>query len=144
MCTPAVARMIGKSLDNMATDHDIEYVLSTSDTFRRAQNISFSCPVDEITRTVIECSDSGVPCVITGIPLGEDDEQSPFRVSTEWIESLCNGQSKSFLVSGTFTEVNSSRRCVHRRPPDGRPLRTNRSDALRRDGALLRPDYPIP
>lgn len=59
---------IGRTLDNMATDHDIDSILSTSDTFCEAPEIPYSSPIEDITRAVAEYSKSGVPCVITGLP----------------------------------------------------------------------------
>ena len=72
----------------MATDNNIESVLSTSDTFCELPKISYSSPVEDITRALIEYGESGVPCVITGLPAGEDDERSPFCQSAGWVESI--------------------------------------------------------
>ena len=82
------AVVIGKLLSTMAADGDIESTLSTSDTFFATPKILFTTPVEDLTRAVIEYGESGVPCVITGFPLAEDDEQSPFRQRTDWMESI--------------------------------------------------------
>ena len=80
----------------MATNDDIEYVLSASDTFRNVPKISYSSPIEDITRALAEYCGSGVPCVITGLQAGEDDEQSPFFQSTKWVESIYAIRGRSF------------------------------------------------
>ena len=82
--------MIGKPIENMVTNHDIESIVSTNDTFCAAPTIAFdlSTHVGETTREIFEHCDTGVPFVVTGFPLIKDDEQSPFRQSTEWLESI--------------------------------------------------------
>lgn len=90
---------IGRTLDNMATDHDIDSILSTSDTFCEAPEIPYSSPIEDITRAIAEYSKSGVPCVITGLPSTADDEQSPFHKSTEWVESIYNSRGRPFCRS---------------------------------------------
>jgi len=84
----------------MATDHDIESIISTSDTFCEAPTILFnlSTPIGEITQEIVECCKSRVPFVITGFPLDEDNEQSPFRQSKEWVESIYTNRGR--LIPG--------------------------------------------
>lgn len=74
----------------MVTNHDVESIVSTSDTFCAAPTIAFdlSIPIGETTKAILERCDTGAPFVVTGIPLIKDDEQSPFRQSTEWLESI--------------------------------------------------------
>jgi len=81
----------------MTTHRDIESILSTSDTFCAAPEIPFTAPVEEITRRTTEYSETGVPCVITGFPIVEDDEQSPFHHSREWMESICTSRGTPIL-----------------------------------------------
>ena len=73
---------------NMATDLDIESVLSTSDTFCKPPTISHTATAEEISRFITEHTDSGVPCIITDFPHTEGDTQSPFICSAEWLESF--------------------------------------------------------
>ncbi|KAF9777832.1 hypothetical protein BJ322DRAFT_1114761 [Thelephora terrestris] len=95
--------LIGKKFNSQhtmaANDIDIESILSTSDTFRLAPRISFATPVDEITRIVTEYEQSGVPCVITGFPLVEGDEQSPLRKVEEWMDSIYANRSTHIMRS---------------------------------------------
>lgn len=114
----------GKSLNDltMATDDEIESILS-SDTFCAAPKISFASSIEKITRDVIEYSEAGVPYVITGFPLTEG-EQSPFRQSREWIESVYTSRGASIpgFSSTPSLKYRSSRRSVvqcprHRRRP---------------------------
>ena len=110
--------MIGKLLDTMATNCDIESILSTSDTFCAAPEILFTSPVEDITRAILEHGESGVPCVITGFPLVEDDERSPFYKSREGMESVYINRSVSIpgpLLTFSLKKF-SSRRCVDQRP----------------------------
>ena len=86
----------------MATDQEIESLISTSDTFCAAPEILFTSPIEDITRDVIEYGESGVPCVITGFPLVED-EQSPFRQSRQWVESMY--ASRGVPIPGLFTDT---------------------------------------
>ena len=88
-------------------DIDIESILSTSDNFRPVPQISFTTAVDDITRTVIEYEHSGMPCVITGFPTVENDEQSPFRQSEEWMESIYTNRGAHILIffSDCLTET---------------------------------------
>ena len=71
----------------MSTDPDIESILSASETFVAAPEISFTTPVEDIARAVFKHSESGIPCVITGFPLVE---QSPFIQPKEWMETIYN------------------------------------------------------
>ena len=80
----------------MATDHDIESILSTSD-FRAAPTIPLDSPVEEITQAVIEYTESGIPCVITGFHLVGGDVESPFRQPEEWVKSMYTIRSASTL-----------------------------------------------
>jgi len=79
----------------MATDLDIESILSTGDTFCAPPTISYTAPVEEISRFVTRHTDSGVPCVITDFPHNEADIQSPFTRSAEWLEPFYRPQGKS-------------------------------------------------
>lgn len=79
---------------NMATDDDIESILSTSDTFCAPPAISYSATVEEISGFVTEHTGSGVPCVITDFPHHQDDAQSPFTHSAEWLESFYRPQGR--------------------------------------------------
>lgn len=72
----------------MATDRDIESILSASDTFCAFPEISFTTPTEDIIQAILEYEESGIPCVITGIPLVEDSGESPFHQSREWMESV--------------------------------------------------------
>lgn len=122
----AAGGTIGKSHNDMATDPDIESTLSASDTFCAAPEIVFASPIEDIIRDVIKNSESGVPCVITGFPLVEADEQSPFRQSTEWIESMYarRGAYIPVFLSTLSLKSYSSQRCVDRHPQHrGRPQR---------------------
>ena len=74
-------------IDSILSIDDIDSILSTEDSFCAAPTIPFTSPVEDIIRVAIEHSESGVPFVITGFPLVED-EQSPFRQQTEWMESM--------------------------------------------------------
>ena len=80
--------MIRKPLNTMATDSDIESILSNSNTFCNAPEISFAASAEDIMQAVIKYSESGIPCVITGFPLDEDGKQSPFHQSRGWMESM--------------------------------------------------------
>lgn len=80
--------------NNMTTTYDVESILTISDTFQAAQEISFTSSIEDITRAVLECGESGVPCVITGFPLVQDDEQSPFRQPAGWMESIYTNRSR--------------------------------------------------
>jgi hypothetical protein len=90
---------IGKTLHDMATDNDIESALSANDAFCKVPMISYSSPVEDITHALIDFGESGIPCVITGLPAGEDDERSPFRQSTEWIKSIYTARGRPFHFS---------------------------------------------
>lgn len=79
---------------NMSLDNDIETIIATGDTFRPTPEIPFNSSVEDIRQAVAEYSEFGVPCVITGFPIQQDDEQSPFRRPTEWIESLYANQGR--------------------------------------------------
>ena len=98
---------IGDTLDGMTTSHDTERVPATSDTFNAAPEIPFTSPVGDITQAVIEYGESGVPCVITGFPFAEDDEQSPFCQSAEWIKSIHANRSRPVpqIFVPTFFEI---------------------------------------
>jgi hypothetical protein len=77
---------------NMATGLDIESVLSTSDSLCAPPTISYTATAEEVSEFVAEHSDSGIPCVITGFPHNQGDEQSPFIRSAEWLESFYRPQ----------------------------------------------------
>lgn len=79
----------------MSTDRDIESILSTSDSFCKTPEISYSSPIEDIAQAVVEHGESGTPCVITGLPF-DTDEQSPFRQSTEWMKSIYANRGRSF------------------------------------------------
>ena len=85
---------------NMATDFDIESVISAGDTFCAPPTISYTAPVEEVSAFVTRHTDSGVPCVITGFPHDEGDTQSPFTHSTGWLESFSGpeGEQCSFYT----------------------------------------------
>jgi len=85
----------------MATDHDIDSILSASDTFCETPEILYSSPIEDITRAIAEHGKSGVPCVITGLPSTADGEQSPFYKSAEWIESIYNNRGRPCSRSRT-------------------------------------------
>ena len=72
----------------MASDHDIKTLLATSDTFRAAPEVPATWPVEDIMQATMKHSESGVPCVITGLSEDQNNEQSPFRQSTQWMESI--------------------------------------------------------
>ncbi|KAF9647382.1 hypothetical protein BDM02DRAFT_3129802 [Thelephora ganbajun] len=57
----AAGIMIGKPLNPMTTNHDIESILSTSDTFYTTPEIPFTTPVEDITQAVIDYRESGIP-----------------------------------------------------------------------------------
>jgi hypothetical protein len=99
MCIFRSDRVIRRPVDNMATDHDIDSILSTSNTFCAALMIPFnlSVPIGEITQEIVEHCESGAPCVITGFLLDEDNEQSPFHQSTEWMESIYTNRGRPIL-----------------------------------------------
>jgi len=113
----AVGVMIEKT-HTMATDDDIESILTTSDTFFAVPEISFTAPIEDITRAVIEYEESGVPFVVTGFPFVEDDDGSPFRQSKEWMESMYTnrGVSAPGFLPVLSLKSHSSQRCVDRRP----------------------------
>lgn len=112
---------------NMSLDNDIETIIATGDTFRPTPEIPFNSSVEDIRQAVAEYSEFGVPCVITGFPIQQDDEQSPFRQPTEWIESLYANQGRRVpqLACAPSLKSHSLQRHSGRRPQDrGRPQRS--------------------
>ena len=113
--------MIGEppnfSFHTMATDQEIETIISEGDSFCPTPKILFTSPIEDITRDVIECGESGVPCVITGFPL-VGDERSPFRQSREWMESVYANRGVSIPDFSPMLSLKpcSSQRCGNQRP----------------------------
>lgn len=77
---------------NMATDPDIESIVSASEGFRAPPTISHTASVEQLTSFLTKHTDAGVPCIITGFPDTQDDQQSPFIRSAEWLESFYRPQ----------------------------------------------------
>ena len=107
---------------------DIEAILSTSGNFRPILQISFTTTVDDITRMVIKYEHSGMPCVITEFPTVENDEQSLFRQSEEWIESIYTNRGVHILIF-SLQELQEAQ-------PDN-PSLSEKSETLKRGLPLL-------
>lgn len=81
----------------MASDHNIDTILAASDTFRAVPEVPATWLVEDIMRAIMKYSESGVPCVITGLLEDQDNEQSPFRQSAQWVESIYASRGKFVL-----------------------------------------------
>lgn len=93
----------------MATDLNIESIISAGDTLCAPPTISYSAPVEEISTFVTRHIDSGVPCVITGFPHDEGDTQSPFTHSARWLESFYRPEGEQCGFMHNFFEIYARR-----------------------------------
>ena len=85
--------MLGNTPNNMTDHHDIDAILSESDTFCAVPLIPYDLSLEEIVGSAREYEDSGTPYVVAGLPLGGGDhESSPFPQSMEWLQEIYNSR----------------------------------------------------
>lgn len=72
----------------MSDNDDVESILTTSEDFCVIPTISYDLPSKQISTLVKGYEDSGLPFVITGIPI-DIAHGAPADTSLEWLDRLC-------------------------------------------------------
>lgn len=105
--------------NNMTDHHDIDSAASESDPFRAVPLIPYRLSLEEIVGPAREYEDSGIPYVVTGLPLGGGDhEPSPFPQSLEWLDRIYHQRCACvyICVRGPHSSIQHSNQPDRRRP----------------------------